>query len=118
MTLSPGDVVEYQPWSAPLTRGRVMRVSEAGAVYVRILLLNGELSEVHFAPHETNRLRLVLRAKPEPTDRIDVNMAVGTARELLSALHDRIARCAANHIEVPHITVVAAKVLREALGQI
>lgn len=52
----------------------------------------------------------------DKTARVVVDMAVGTAEELLSCVHDRIARCQQAGVKVPHITVIAGRIIREALG--
>lgn len=52
-----------------------------------------------------------------PTNRVTLDLAVVTVEELLSCVHDRIARCQQAGVEVPHITKVAGKMLREALGR-
>jgi hypothetical protein len=53
----------------------------------------------------------------KPTDRIKLDMAAATVEELLSCVHDRIARCQQAGAEVPHLTKIAGKMLREALGR-
>jgi len=55
--------------------------------------------------------------KRNPTDRVHLDIAVGTLNELLSCVHDRIARCEQAGAEVPHITIIAGRMLREALGK-